>query len=111
MSTEGGGQGSCAGTGDRVGQRVCPGQQQLQCLGQGSEPHSCWSDAEGHGMGPGRQRLFHAFHKRECRAEPALHILHCLPQAWLSPIPWKHPGEGGRVAWKGRDGHTGQVRA
>lgn len=109
VSTEGGGQHSCAR--DRVGQRVCPGQQQFQSLGQGSEPHSCWFDSKGHSRGPGRQGLCHAFHKRECRAEPALHILHCLPQAWLSPVPWKHPGEGGGVAWKGRNGHTGQVTA
>lgn len=91
VSTEGAGLGSCAR--DRVGQRVCPGQQQFQCLGQGSEPHSCCSDAEGPSMGPGRQWLFRAFHKWRCRAEPALHVLHCLPQVWLSPVPWKHPGE------------------
>lgn len=70
VSTEGGGQHSCAR--DRVGQRVCPGQQQFQSLGQGSEPHSCWFDSKGHSRGPGRQGLCHAFHKRECRAEPAL---------------------------------------
>lgn len=54
MSTEGEGQGSCVRD---MGQRVCPGQQQFQCVGQGSEPHSCCSDAEGH-KGDGSSVLF-----------------------------------------------------
>lgn len=101
MSTEGGGQSSCARTEWGRGSVL------------GSSSSSVWDRAQSPtaaGLMPkvtawGQEGGGSAMLFTNGNVELKLHCISCscLPHAWLSPVHWKHPGGGGG-GWPGRAG-------